>query len=289
MASIFKPFHLFHRTLSTYGRAAKKRSCTALVLCLLYGLFATEGVCAQSKFVQWAENPLGFYPVGLEGGTGFAWGVSAITTTFLLGEIFSKKDTLTKYRFSVFDEPGVTIGYGNRQGFTVGIDNAGVQYRVLRWMGVGGEITSYLYQGPLNNTAGFGARPFARWYIVHKNNFDLFFEYGAGIIWNLKNFPITNDDGSGRVGTQFNFTPKYSIGVDFRLEDQTFFSVGVRHVHVSNGYIFGPDRNPAFDSDGFFISIRFDRKLPLVDPLFDNSRIAFKRKAHKKQRVKSTE
>src|ERR1700734_1976421 len=78
----------------------------ALVFFSLYFLFSTESLCAQSKFVQWAENPLGFYPVGLEGGTGFAWGVSAIGATFLLGEIFSKKDTLTKYRFSVFDEPG---------------------------------------------------------------------------------------------------------------------------------------------------------------------------------------
>jgi len=266
-----------------------KSACKPLIFLFLFFLLTSESVCAQSKFVQWAENPLGFYPVGLEGGTGFAWGVSAIATTFLLGEIFSKKDTLTKYRFSVFDEPGVTMGYGNRKGYTVGIDNAGVQYRVLRWMAAGGEITSYMYQGPLNHTAGFGARPFARWYIVHKNNWDLFFEYGAGIIWNLANFPITNDDGPGRVGTQFNFTPKYSIGAEFKLQDQVFICIGARHVHVSNAYVFGPNRNPAFDSDGFFFSVRFDRKLPLVDPLFNNSRIAFKRRHHQEtKQVKSS-
>ena len=251
------------------------------LLFVLLVITTIQPVVAQSKFVQWAQNPFGFYPVGLEGGTGFAWGISAIGATFLLGEIFSKKDTLSKDRFSVFEEPGVTVGYGNRKGFTVGINNTGVQYRVLRWMGVGGEITSYMYQGPLNNTAGFGARPFVRWYIVHKNNWNLFFEYGAGIIWNLANFPITNDNGSGRVGTHFNFTPKYSIGADFKVLDQVFISVGVRHVHVSNAYIFGFDRNPAFDSDGFFFGVRFDRKLPHLDSLFDNSKIAFKRKSHK--------
>ena len=261
------------------------RSHLALAFFMLYFLLTTEQLCAQSKFVQWAENPLGFYPVGLESGNGFAWGVSAMAATILLGEIFSKKDTITKYRFSVFNEPGVTMGYGNRKGYTVGIDNVGVQYRVLRWMGVGGELNCYMYQGPMNNTTGFGARPFVRWYIVHKNDWDLFFEYGAGIIWNLHDFPVTNDAGPGKVGTQFNFTPKYSLGADFRLKDQTFFSIGVRHVHVSNGYIFGPDRNPAFDSDGVFIAIRFDRKLPLVDPLFENSRIAFKRKQHKKDKT----
>ena len=246
-------------------------------------LFSTEQLCAQSKFTQWAENPLGFYPVGLEGGTGFAWGISAIASTFLLGEIFSKKDTLTKYRFSVFNEPGVTIGYGNRKGYTVGINNVGVQYRVLRWMAAGGELNTYMYQGPLNNTVGFGARPFMRWYIVHKNNFNLFFEYGAGIIWNLKNFPITSDPGPGNIGTQFNFTPKYSVGIDFKIQDQICMSIGARHVHESNGYIFGPNHNPAFDSDGVFIGIRFEQKLPHVDPLFDNPAIAYKRNAHKKR------
>ena len=272
---------------STAKKSIMKKGYLALLFFMLYFMLTTKSVCAQSKFVQWAENPLGFFPVGLEGGTGFAWSVSAIATTFLLGEIFSKQDTLTKYRFSVFNEPGVSIGYGNRKGIAVGIDNVGVQYRVLRWMAVGGEVNSYMYQGPLNNTAGFGARPFVRWYIVHKNNWDLFFEYGAGIIWNLHEFPVTNDDGAGKVGTHFNFTPKYSIGADFKLKDQTFFSIDVRHVHVSNGYIFGPDRNPAFDSDGVFIAICFDRKLPLVDPFFDHSRIAIKRKAHKKLRTES--
>ena len=265
----------------------KKKSCLALLFLGLYFLLNTESVIAQSKFVQWAQNPLGFYPVGLEGGTGFAWGVSAIGATFLLGEIFSKKDTLTKYRFSIFNEPGVSLGYGNRKGISVGINNVGVQYRVLRWMGVGGELNTYLYQGPLNNTAGFGARPFVRWYIVHKNNWDLFFEYGAGIIWNIHEFPVTSDDGPARTGTHFNFTPKYSLGAEFKLQNQVFVSIGIRHVHVSNAYIFGFDRNPAFDSNGFFIGIRFDRKLPLVDPLFENSRIAVKRKPHKRPRIKS--
>jgi Lipid A 3-O-deacylase (PagL) len=261
----------------------KKGSRTGIYFLLLYFLFSIQTANAQSRLAQWAGNPLGFYPVGLEGGTGFAWGVSAIATTFLLGEIFSKQDTLTKYRFSVFNEPGVAIGYGNRKGYSVGIDNVGVQYRVLRWMSVGGELNCYMYQGPLNNTAGFGARPFVRWYIVHKNNWNLFFEYGAGIVWNLHNFPVTAD----KTGTQFNFTPKYSIGADFRLKDQIFFTIGIRHVHVSNGYIFGPDRNPAFDSDGAFISVRFDHKLPLLDPLFDKSRIAIKKNPHKRTKTKS--
>ena len=242
--------------------------------------FFTEKAVAQSKFVQWAENPLGFYPVGLEGGTGFAWGISAVAATFLLGEIFSKKDTLTKYRLSFFNEPGVTVGYDNRKGIITGIDNLGVQYRVLRWMAVGGEVYTYMYQGPLNNTAGFGARPFARWYVVHKNSWDLFFEYGAGIIWNLAEFPITTDPNNR--GTHFNFTPKYSLGAEFRLQEKLFFEIGIRHVHVSNGYIFGFNRNPAYDSDGAFVAIKFDSKFPTLDKLFAESKIAFHHKRHKK-------
>jgi hypothetical protein len=215
---------------------------------------------AQSKFAQWAENPLGFYPLGLENGNGFYWGTAAITATFLLGEIFSKKDTLTKYRTSFFVEPGVYAGYDNRKGIITSVNNLGIQYRVMRWMAVGGEVYSYIYQGPLNKTVGLGARPFARWYIVHKDNWDLFFEYGAGIIWNLNNFPITSD--LNNTGTHFNFTPKYGVGVECRLEDNLFFEFGIRHVHVSNGYIFGSNRNPAYDSDGAFIAFRFDAKNP---------------------------
>ena len=175
------------------------------------------------------------------------------------------------------------MGYGNRQGISVDIDNVGVQYRIMRWMGVGGEITTYIYQGPLNNTAGFGARPFARWYIVHKNNWDLFFEYGAGIIWNLQNFPVTNDAGPGRrLAPSSTSCPKYSLGAEFKLQEQMFVTVGIRHVHVSNGYIFGPDRQPGFRFRWFFYCRALRPQTSAVDPLFDNSRIAVKIKHHKK-------
>ena len=207
------------------------------------------------------------------------WGTAAIASTFLLGEVFSKKDTLTKYRLSVFVEPGLTAGYGDRKGIVTGITNIGVQYRVLRWMAVGAEVYSYMYQGPLNNTAGFGARPFVRWYFVHATKWDMFFEYGAGIIWNLKEFPITGDPNN--LGTHFNFTPKYSIGAEVRLKDQLYFEIGIRHVHVSNGYIFGPDRNPAYDSNGGFIAVRFDSKCPPLDKLFNESKVAFHKKKKK--------
>jgi hypothetical protein len=246
----------------------------AFVLLFIMALGWAQPVYAQSKFVNWVQNPLGFYPVELQGGTGFYWGVAAIGTTFLLGEMFSKKDTLTRYRLSVYNEVGVSLGYANRKGITVGINNIGVQYRVLRWMGVGAELTTYMYHGPLNNTVGFGARPFARWYIVHKNSWDLFFEYGAGVIWNLDEFPITTDPGPARVGTHFNFTPKYSLGADVWLNNRVYVSFGIRHVHVSNAYLFGSDRNPAFDSNGVFLAIKFDSKLPLLDVLFNNSRMA---------------
>jgi hypothetical protein len=245
-----------------------------ILICAL--LLTHQSANAQSRFVHWAENPLGFYPLGLESGNGFYWGAAAIATTFLLGEIFSKKDTLTKYRLSVFNEPGVTAGYENRKGIITGIDNLGVQYRVLRWMAVGGELNTYIYQGPLNATAGFGARPFARWYLVHSKNFNLFFEYGAGIIWNLHEFPITNDP-TNNTGTHFNFTPKYSLGAQFRLQEKIFLEIGIRHVHVSNGYIFGPNRNPAYDSDGAFIAVRFATAYPPLDKLFENSRIKVSR------------
>ncbi|MDB5283091.1 MAG: hypothetical protein JWO06_2166 [Bacteroidota bacterium] len=240
-----------------------------------------ENAVAQSKFGEWAKNPLGFQPLGLESGHGFYWGTAAIASTFLLGEIFSKRDTLTKYRISVFEEPGISIGYGNRKGIITTVNNLGMQYRVLRWMAVGGEVYSYIYQGPLNNTVGFGARPFARWYIVHKNSWDLFFEYGAGIIWNLQEFPITSDPDNR--GTHFNFTPKYGLGVEFRMRDKLFIEVGLRHVHVSNAFIFGPDRNPAYDSDGFFIAVRFDDKCPPLDKLFEKSKIAWHRKRKESQ------
>lgn len=248
-----------------------------LLILLLCSSF--NSAFAQSKFVQWAENPLGFYPLGLESGNGFYWGTAAIAATFLLGEIFSKKDTLTKFRGSLFVEPGVYAGYDNRRGIITGINNLGMQYRVLRWMAVGGEVYAYIYQGPLNNTAGFGARPFARWYLIHNQKFDLFFEYGAGIIWNLNNFPITSDPNN--TGTQFNFTPKYSLGAEFKLDETTWFEFGIRHAHVSNGYIFGPNRNPAYDSDGVFIACRFDAKNKVLDPLFENSKIAWHKKRKK--------
>lgn len=51
----------------------------------------------------------------------------------------------------------------------------------------------------------------------------------------------------------YNFTSFYGLSADFKLQPDMFMDIGVRNMHLSNAYLFGEDRNPAFNSIGFHV------------------------------------
>lgn len=123
-------------------------------------------------------------------------------------------------------------------------------------MALGAEFSTVHVRDDINNTWGYGLRPFVRFYPVHKNQFKLFFQSGAGLIWFSDNYPKPSGFlGDNREGTQLNGSPKYGIGAEFKLGKKLFGQLGFWHVHFSNGDNPSYDRNPGHDSNGFSIGL----------------------------------
>lgn len=232
---------------------------------LLVVLLQNNTTRAAYTAKEWVHNPLGFPYLEMESSKGFIWGTGIVALSVLLGKLIPVKDTTYKASVSFFEEAGFYEGYYRLNTVCI-VNNTGAQYRLFKWMSLGAEAYMYSYGDGLNHTLGIGARPFARWYFVHRPKWDMFFEYGAGIIWNIREFPLTTE--SGNKGTHFNFTPKYGLGVDIHFEERFSATFGVRHIHVSNGFIFGPNRNPAYDANGIYAGIKFNlaRFAPPIKP-----------------------
>lgn len=125
---------------------------------------------------------------------------------------------------------------------------SGVQIR--RWLRVGVEMQLYRFKNDVLRTSGLGSNIWFNWNLFNRPKFRIYFDNGFGIVGTAKNFP--------KGGTRFNFTTDYGLSVDVKLKNSLFIMVGARNMHISNAYIFGEDRNPAFDSIGFIIGVSFN-------------------------------
>lgn len=202
-------------------------------------------------FTKWYQNPLGVSPVSLHTGNGIF--LPAIAATAIL--IFTQRDTTLSDRISYYGDVGVSYGYYGSE-TTVYQNDVGVLFQVRKYMSLGAELTTYKVHDDVNNTWGFGIRPFVRFYPVHEENFKLFFQSGAGLMYFLEAFPQPSRFfGDNRTGTKLNGTPKYGIGTEFTLNKQLSVTIGLWHIHVSNGDHPSDERNPGHDSNGFTVGL----------------------------------
>ena len=208
-------------------------------------------------FTKWYQDPFGLRPVELSSATGFIWG--ALTATACL--IFTQKDPAFQKKISFYQESGV--GFGYKPPYTLAFqNNTGLLYKIREWMAVGIEWNVLHFSDNTNNTWAFGTRPFARWYAVTGKKASLFFEYGAGLSYSLKRFPLTGtgwETDTARTGTKFNFITKYGIGTEIHLSKRLWLQAGIRHFHLSNGNLRGIQRNPSHDSNGVFLGFIYAR------------------------------
>lgn len=224
--------------------------CAAICVLMLFSL----GASAQyPPFTKWYQNPLGFNPVNLHTSNGII--IPGFAAAAIL--IFTPKDTNIKKKLSYYDNVGLSWGYyGSRT--TVYQNNIGLLYSVRSYMALGVEFTAYYVADDVNNTYGLGIRPFVRFYPVNKENFRLFFQSGAGLIWFAQPFPQPSGFfGDRRIGTQLNGCPKYGIGTELNINKRLSTQLGLWHVHVSNGNNPSRDRNPGHDSNGFSIGLMY--------------------------------
>lgn len=233
-----------------------------LILLLGSALSLAEVSNAQSSklyppFTKWYQDPLGLKPLQLSSAFGFLWGTAAVAASL----IFNKKGPAFQKKISAYYETGFSTGY--KPPYTNVFQNSiGVMYAVREWMMAGLELNTYHFKDNTNNTWSLGIRPFTRWYACKSKKTSLFFEYGAGISYSLDKFPLTGtgwEADTARTGTRFNLTSKYSIGVEFKLNDKFSLQSGIRHFHLSNGNLAGLQRNPSHDSNGFFVGIIYTK------------------------------
>jgi Lipid A 3-O-deacylase (PagL) len=230
--------------------------CAGLLVLMGFSTLAQSSKPAVGQFppfTEWYENPLGISPLSLHTGNGL-W-VPAIAATAIL--LLTKNDSAMANRISFFNESGISRGYYASK-TTVFQNNTGVLWHLRKWMALGGEFTAYGVRDQVNDTWGFGLRPFVRFYPIRREKFRLFFESGAGLIAFLEEFPQPSGFfGDNRMGTHLNGSPKYGIGGELNINKETAFLFGVRHVHISNGNHPSENRNPGHDSNGFHIGFLY--------------------------------
>ncbi|WP_276502204.1 acyloxyacyl hydrolase [Terrimonas pollutisoli] len=230
---------------------------TVLYVLVALSLTIREGKCQSlyPPFTKWYQDPLGLKPLELSSAFGFVWGSAGLAASI----IFSKKDPSFQKRIAFYQEAG--YGFGYKFPYTRVIQNEiGVLYDLRKWLSAGFGWNAVYFKDRINSTCGFGFRPFARWYPLVTSKTKLFFEYGAGIVYSIEKFPLTGTGwkaDTARVGTRFNFTPKYGIGVVIKLSPTLTLQSGIRHFHVSNGNIAGIKRNPTHDSNGLFAGLLY--------------------------------
>jgi len=202
---------------------------------------------------HWYDNPLGFEPLKLHTSMGVIVPAVAVGACLLL----TRRDTDLQQRLSMYNEVGLSWGYKYPYTF-MPTNNTGINLQLRKFMSVGLEFDLLFPRDEFNHTTGVAVRPFARFYIVNRHLWRLYFESGGGLVYTVTEFPKPTDQDD-RIGLQLNGITKYGIGSDININKNTSVMFGVRHLHISNGNTKGAERNPSHDSNGFFVGL--SRKL----------------------------
>ncbi|WP_041356076.1 hypothetical protein [Melioribacter roseus] len=204
-------------------------------------------------FTKWYQNPLGVSPVSLHTANGII--LPAVAAGAVL--IFTSVDSTLTHKLSIYGDFGYTKGYYGSFS-DLFHSNVGINFMLRKYMSVGIEITQAHVSDNINNTSGFGIRPFFRFYPYYRDSFKFFFSSGAGLIYFADNFPKPSGFfGDMREGTRLNGCPKYGIGAEFKIYNSFMFVVGIWHAHFSNGNYYGSERNPGHDSNGFSVGLTY--------------------------------
>jgi hypothetical protein len=226
----------------------------ACLISIVKGYSQKPGI--YPPFTKWYQDPLGFRPVQLSTAFGFVCGSAAVAACLLL----TKKDSAFQKNVSVYWDGGYGIGY--KPPYTNVIqNNVGVMYGMRNWISLGLEANFSHFKDHINNTSTIGIMPFAKWYLYKGQTVNFFFQYGAGVSYSFKQFPLSGtgwEADTARTGTQFNFLSKYGMGTEIHIKKRFSLEAGVRHFHLSNGNIKGIQRNPSHDSNMFFAGIIYN-------------------------------
>lgn len=143
---------------------------------------------------------------------------------------------LTGYGFAAMGKTSREV-YGGRVGFG---------YHFIEDFSLNVEGVGYLINQE-NDSGAVGIDLLPRWHYRRENNWSLYLDSGAGIIYSGKRL--------GHSGTHFNFTLQGGMGTTYQLSDRVVSMGGLRWFHISNARIKGKERNVGFDSPMFYLGI----------------------------------
>jgi hypothetical protein len=86
-----------------------------------------------------------------------------------------------------------------------------------------------------------------RLHFITVGRLSLFGEIGGGILEGDREFPPK--------GTHFNFTYQTGVGASYHLSERLDLLARASFLHISNGFIYGRDRNPAFNGFGGYVGL----------------------------------
>lgn len=141
----------------------------------------------------------------------------------------------------------------------------GVELEVLR---ATGEIRASEGTASVTRNSdgwGAGAGLFLQVRGYERGNFSSYVEAGASAAWFSHDFPAG--------GTHFNGSPRFGLGMEYRVGDHLGLVAGARWTHVSNGQ---SQENPGFDGVGGYVGARWlPERGPHVRFETDRSKNAF--------------
>ncbi len=103
--------------------------------------------------------------------------------------------------------------------------------------------TEFVARGgaPSGETGNFGFDVLLRWHFLKGKDWSLYADGGCGFrYFGPESFPAN--------GTHVNWTPQVGLGATYAIKDNLSLMGGARWFHVSNGGIYGDNRNPGYDS-----------------------------------------
>ncbi len=196
---------------------------------------------------EW-QNPLDFGPVDLGNKFALLYNLAGVGASAHFGK---NKDFKGYWQTSLYAE--FHQEYDPKTSKTdVFMGKARLGRQLHKWLQLGGEVLIYKFRNDEVSTAGLGGALYFNWYFINKKRFKFYFDNGAGLIGTAENFP--------EGGTKFNFSNFYGLSGSFLVQPATYLKIGVRNMHISNAFLFGDDRNPAFDSIGFLVGFEFGGK-----------------------------
>jgi hypothetical protein len=138
-------------------------------------------------------------------------------------------------------------GFEPEHGSQMMLLGGGISYFLAEGFSINFELMGggFWQTGP--TAAGVNFNLLFRWHFLRKETWTIFLDGGAGFLFTSENVP--------KIGTNYNFTPQFGVGVSFDAGDTARILVGIRWQHISNANLSTP--NPGRDSLEFWAGASF--------------------------------